>query len=178
MCSKIGPSCHICITYIQISYDNEYTLLQKTKTRTLLSLALLKKRHCLVRYTKMLALVYHDASISIIELYKFKDVGTYFKYHCIHISIGILNVEERHVISYIVYVIYFPFPPYDLLHPPKDIIHTHTSLRRPIVSIKTLKRPKPLKYKNPKPSLSLKTTITFERVLYSHPNLQLFFCQE
>ena len=141
-------------------------------------MALLKKRHCLVRYTKMLALVYHDTSISVIELYKFKDVGTYFKYHCIHISIGILNVEERHVISYIVYVIYFPFPPYDLLHPPKDIIHTHTSLRRPIVSIKTLKRPKPLKYKNPKPSLSLKTTITFERVLYSHPNLQLFFCQE
>ena len=83
-----------------------FTLLQKTKTITLLSLALLKKRlpwrSCLVRYTKMLVLVYHGASISIIELYKFKDVGTYFKYHCIHISIGILNVEERHVLSYIV----------------------------------------------------------------------------
>ena len=112
-------------------------------------MALLKKRHCLVRYTKMLALVYHDTSISVIELYKFKDVGTYFKYHCIHISIGILNVEERHVLSYTVYVIYFPFPLYDLLHLPKDIIRTHTSLRRPFVSIKTLKRPKPLKHKKP-----------------------------
>ena len=97
----------------------------------------------------MLALVYHDTSISVIELYKFKDVGTYFKYHSIHISIGILNIEERHVLSYIGYVIYFPFPLYDLLHLPKDIIRTHTSLRRPFVSIKTLKRPKPLQHKKP-----------------------------
>ena len=87
----------------------DLSLLQKTKTRTLLSLALLKKRHCLVRYTKMLVLVYNGASISAIELYKFKDIGTYFKYHCIHISIGILNVEEHHVLSYIVCNI-FPIP--------------------------------------------------------------------
>ena len=111
--------------YLRKRHCMDLSLLQKTKTRTLLSLALLKKRHCLVRYTKMLALVYHGASISVIELYNFKDVGTYFKYHCIHISIGILNVEERHVLSYIVYVIYFPFPPYDLLHSPKDISHLY-----------------------------------------------------
>ena len=87
----------------------DLSLLQKTKTRMLFSLALLKKCHCLVRYTKMLALVYNGTSISIIELYKFKDIGTYFKYHCIHISIGILNVEECHVLSYIVCNI-FPIP--------------------------------------------------------------------
>ena len=57
----------------------------------------------------MLVFVYHDAFISIIELYKFKDVGTYFKYHCKHISIDILNIEERHVLSYIVCNI-FPIP--------------------------------------------------------------------
>ena len=62
----------------QVNYNTQLSLLQKTKTRALISLALLKKLHYLVGYTQMLALVYYGTFISVIELNKLKDIGTYF----------------------------------------------------------------------------------------------------